>query len=64
MLHDKNVLHILYELVSSMQMGQETKDTCIFTQTSHSDSVTIPVTSLDPQFLCKLQNKYGSDQKF
>jgi len=48
MSHDK-IYFIVYELVSSVQAGQEPENTCILTQTSHSKSVTSPVTSTDPQ---------------
>lgn len=43
-------LHIAYELVSSVQTGQELK-AHVFDQISHAYSVTSQVTSPDPQFL-------------
>ena len=50
----KYILDIVYELEPIVRIGQEPENTCICTQTSHSKSITCPVTSLDPQFLSKL----------
>ena len=44
----KYILYIVYELVYSVQIGQETKNTLV------PKPVTSPVTSPDPQFLSKL----------
>ena len=57
------MFYIVYELVSSVQVGQEPKTHVVVSKLVIPKSVTSPVTSQDAQFLSKLQ-KWGSGQNF